>query len=83
MELSGKIDCITVENNNGNDKKVVTLVNGREILFVEFQGKNIQLLDEYHTGDDVTVQVRFNGKVSGLGRKYNNIIAKRIALIAN
>ncbi|GLB47824.1 hypothetical protein [Neptunitalea lumnitzerae] len=80
MELTGKIDCIAVENNNGNDKKMLTLVNGREVLFVEFQGKNIHLLDTFEKGDEVSIQARFNGKISGLGRKYNNIIGKRIDL---
>lgn len=83
MEISGIIDCIAVENNNGNDKKVVTLNMGKEVLFVEFQGKNITLIEDYHQGDDVTVYVKFNGKVSGLGRKYNNIIGRRIRLNSN
>lgn len=78
MEISGIIDCIAVENNNGNNKKVLTLSMGREVLFVEFQGKNITLLDDYQSGDDVIINARFNGKVSGLGRKYNNIIGRRI-----
>lgn len=80
--IKGKIEKITTEHNYGKQKKVITLQMGRHnTVFVEFQGNMISWLDSYSEGDQVSVRVRFNGKVSNLGRKYNNIIAKSIKTI--
>lgn len=79
LELQGTIEEIVQENNNGHDKLVVTLQAGRNNkVFIEFQGKYRKLLDGYSEGQRVEIRVRFNGKVSKLGRRYNNIIAKSI-----
>lgn len=82
ITIEGKIDKITTELNNGKEKKVITLKMGRHnTVFVEFQGRMMEWLDSYHEGDRVQMRIRFNGKVSSLGRKYNNIIAKSIKTV--
>lgn len=79
IEIEGLIVELATENNNGVDKKVVTLNAGRNnTLFVEFQGKMAQRLKGFNTGDRARIKIRFNGKVSKLGRRYNNLIAKEI-----
>ena len=79
LEIEGTIDDITTENNNGSEKKVITLKAGRSnTLFVEFQGNKVNLLDGFIKGDRVIIKPRYNGKVSKIGRKYNNIIGKTI-----
>lgn len=79
MELTGIIKAIDLENNNGNDKKVVTLVvENNEICFVEFQNRNIKKLTSIEVGEIVSIIIKFNGKISRLGRKYNNLVAKSI-----
>lgn len=80
--IEGTIETIETEHNHGKKKKVITLQMGRHnTVFVEFQGKMMDWLDSYSEGDRVSMRIRFNGKVSSLGRKYNNIIAKSIKTI--
>lgn len=82
IEISGTIEKIITESNNGRDKKVVTLQAGRNnILFVEFQGKMMDKLKPFEDGDRVEIRLRFNGKTSKLGRNYNNLIGKSIKII--
>lgn len=82
IELKGRIEKIETENNNGRDKKVVTLQLGRSnTVFVEFQGKMADAVNDFNEGQDVQVKIRFNGKVSNLNRKYNNIVGKSIKSI--
>ena len=78
-ELTGTIQTITQENNNGKDKKIVTLNAGRNnILFIEFQGKMMNVLENFRENQQVKIRLRFNGKISKLGRRYNNLIGKSI-----
>lgn len=80
--IEGKIEKIATEKTHLREKKVVTLKMGTcNTVFVEFQGKSISWLDSYNEGDRVQMRIRFNGKVSSLGRKYNNIIAKSIKTV--
>lgn len=82
IEIQGTIEHIKIENNNGRDKKVVTLQMGRSnTVFVEFQGKMSDELQEFQSGHKVQIRIRFNGKTSNLGRHYNNIVAKSIKSI--
>lgn len=82
IQLNGTIQKITKENNNGKEKKVVTLQAGKHnTLFIEFQGNMIEKLEPFQKGSKIEVSIRFNGKESALGRKYNNIIAKTIKSI--
>lgn len=82
IEVTGTIETIELENNNGQNKKIITLQAGRNNkLFIEFQGKMIYELDTYSVGNKVSIRVRFNGKISKLKRKYNNIIGKSIKSI--
>lgn len=79
IAVQGTIEKITTENNNGREKKVVTLQMGRHNrLFVEFQGKLTEAIDGFQEGQRAEIKIRFNGKTSQLGRNYNNIIAKSI-----
>jgi len=79
MEIEGRVEAIGNENNNGHEKKVITLATGKDnVLFVEFQGRNRGLVKDVSTGDRVRIKIRFNGKVSNLGRRYNNIIGKSL-----
>lgn len=79
MEIEGTVAAITKENNNGHTKKVLTLITHKtHVLFVEFQGKHMQKLEGVAQGDKVAITVYFNGKVSHLGRRYNNIIGRSI-----
>ena len=82
MTIEGKIEKITTEQYNGKEKKIITLQMGpHNTVFVEFQGRMIEWLESYSEGDQVAMRIRFNGKTSALGRKYNNIIAKTIKTI--
>lgn len=79
IKLTGIIKMIDIENNNGNDKVVLTLSpqtsKGLEqIMFIEFQGKYSRRTLDVKVSDLVQVSVLFNGKISALGRRYNNII---------
>lgn len=79
IEIEGTIVEIANENNNGRDKKVMTLNAGRNnILFIEFQGRMTEEADKFKADQHVKIRIRFNGKVSKLGRRYNNLIAKSI-----
>lgn len=79
LAIEGTIEAIVTENNNGKDKKVLTIQSGRNnTIYVEFQGKMMHTLNGYSEGQRVEVRVRFNGKTSKLGRRYNNIIGKSI-----
>lgn len=82
LEINGSIAEIATENNNGRDKKVIEVHAGRNnVVFVEFQGKMMNKVNEFSNGDKVNIKFRFNGKVSKLGRRYNNIIGKSITLL--
>jgi hypothetical protein len=75
IELKLNIDEITTENNNGNEKKILSGTYGEsEKVFIEFQGKHQKKLKTFKQGDSVWVMFRFNGKVSKIGRRYNNLI---------
>lgn len=79
IEITGTVQGIEKENDNGHIKNVVTLLTGKKnLLFIEFQGKSIYKTKSIKTGKEVSVKVVFNGKRSMLGRKYNNIIGKSI-----
>ncbi len=79
LEVNGTIEEIVQENNNGHNKKVVTLQAGKNnTLFIEFQGRYMKYLDGFFEGQRVSVKIRFNGKISKLNRRYNNIVAKSI-----
>lgn len=79
MEIEGIVEAINKENNNGHDKKVLTIAAGKNnTLFVEFQGKLMEKVRDVNPNDRVKVKIRFNGKVSQIGRRYNNIIGKSI-----
>lgn len=79
IELELTIDQITVENNNGNDKVVLSCKNQKnKLLFIEFQGKNVKKVEPFIEGQIVNISFSFNGKISSLGRRYNNIIGHSI-----
>lgn len=79
IAVQGTIEKIKTENNNGREKKVVTLQMGRHnTLFIEFQGKQTEAIKNFREGQKAEITIRFNGKTSQLGRNYNNIIAKSI-----
>jgi hypothetical protein len=83
-DLRGTIKAIDFENNNGNDKKVVHLeISSHQILFIEFQGQSTELVKPIHLGKKVEIKILYRGKVSKIGRKYNNIIGKSINTIEN
>lgn len=52
-----------------------------ELAFVEFQRKMAPVATIYKPGDRVSIKVKFNGKTSGLGKDYNNLVAKQIKSI--
>jgi len=93
-EYTGSIEKISLHNNNGNDKVVIHLnILGHvpramanyvsNTLFVEFQGSNIKKTKNFREGDEVCIGCYHNGKVSKLGRLYNNIVGYRIKPINN
>lgn len=83
MEIEGYVQAIAIENNNGHDKKVITVSTADDqVLFVEFQGKARKLVREIIPQDKVRIRFKFNGKVSKIGRKYNNIIGKSIKILS-
>ena len=78
-EVRGTIQSVEAENNNGREKKVVTLAMGRsDKIFIEFQGRAGELVSSSMIDKNVSVRIVFNGKVSKLGRRYNNILGKSI-----
>jgi len=82
LTFSGKILKIETVNNNGNDKKVVTIAGGSSnVGFFDFFGKYQELLNGLKKGDEVLIKFRLNGKVSKLGVKHNNNVGKSIKLI--
>lgn len=81
-EIKGTVEAIEKENNNGHDKKILTVKVGRNnVVFVEFQGNKINILNNISAGQKVVIKFRFNGKISKMGRRYNNIIGKSIKTI--
>lgn len=82
IKITGIIEKIESQNNNGSDKKVVTLkLESSDTVFIEFQGNKSSLLDDFIEGHKAQIKIKFNGKVSTLDRKYNNIIGTRIEKI--
>lgn len=82
IQLIGIIEKIETQNNNGSDKKVVTLkLESSDKAFVEFQGNRSSLLDDFSESHKVQINIKFKGKVSNLGRRYNNIIGTHIEKI--
>ena len=82
MEITGVVEAINNENNNGHDKKELTIAAGKNnTLFVEFQGKTMEKVWDISPNDKVKVNIRFNGKVSKIGRRDNNIVGKSIKKI--
>lgn len=84
IKITGIIENIEVVNNNGNDKKMLTLKLGSsDTVFIEFQGNKSSLLDGFSEGHKVQIKIKFTGKVSSLDRRYNNIIGTRIEQITS
>lgn len=82
MELNGTIKNIKEETFEGRVKKIVALsMDKGELAFIEFQRKMAPVANLYKPGDRVCIKVKFNGKTSGLGKDYNNIVAKNISKI--
>ena len=78
-EVKGTILAVENEDHNGFEKKIITLGLGqRDMVFIEFRGHSSELVSNALIGKRVSVKIRFIGKESRLGRKYNNIIAKSI-----
>lgn len=82
VEIIGTIKSIKEETFEGKVKKIVALSMGAgELAFVEFQRKMAPVATIYKPGDRVSIKVKFNGKTSGLGKDYNNLVAKQIKSI--
>lgn len=83
IKLTGTIEKIETQNNNGSDKKVVTLkLASNDTVFIEFQGSKSSLLDDFIEGHRAQISIKFKGKVSNLERMYNNIIGTHIEKIS-
>lgn len=85
-KLIGMVQKIEVENNNGNEKVVITLSPKNKrgfggMLFIEFQGSNIDKTNGVKVFDNIIVDVVFKGKISYNGNRFNNIIGKSIKSI--
>lgn len=79
MILSGKIEKIEDASLHPHDKKVVTVVNIKNKIFVEFRGPSmLKMLEPYSENDNVIIDFNVEGKISKLGVKYNNIVARTI-----
>lgn len=77
MTITGTIQSIEYRNTAGHEKKVVTL-NGskRQVAFVEFRGRNMDMLDRVKENDEVDIDIDFEGQVSRkTGIQYNNLHA--------
>lgn len=84
INVTGIIENIETQNNNGSDKKVVTLKLGSsDTVFIEFQGNKSSILDDFSEGHKVQIKIKFIGKVSRLDRRYNNIIGTHIEKITS
>ncbi|MBE99354.1 hypothetical protein [Flavobacterium coralii] len=79
-EITGNIESIEYRNNAGHEKKVVTLLLGfGQKAFVEFRGSLIELLYGINEGDEITINITFEGKISkNSGIQYNNLVATSI-----
>lgn len=78
MTITGTIESIEYRNTTGHEKKVVTVIpDHRQKVFVEFRGFNMDFLTPYKEGDEITVDVMLEGKVSkNSGIRYNNVVAR-------
>ncbi|AWG26019.1 hypothetical protein [Flavobacterium kingsejongi] len=77
-KLIGKIELIQTENTNGNDKKVITLRNKKEVCFVQFQGYYVNKLQGFNMDDNVVIEIKYRGKISKQGIRHNNIVGLNI-----
>jgi len=77
MTITGTIESIEYRNNNGHEKKVVTILpDHHQRAFVEFRGCRIEELDSFKEYDNIEVDVAIKGTISkNTGIQYNNLVA--------
>lgn len=74
--IKGTIESIEYRNNNGHEKKVITIVpDHRQRAFVEARGWNMDKISAAKEGDEIKVEVMLEGKIAkGSGVRYNNLV---------
>ncbi len=78
----GEIKRITDEEITGGfAKKTLWITNKKGGAFIDFRGNNRLLLNGFDVGDWVTISFEFDGKISKIGKYYNNLIGTSIKKI--
>ena len=79
MILSGKIEKIEDASLPMHQKKVVTVTDQENKIFVEFRGPSmIKMLEPYSENDNVIIDFKIDGNISNVGVRFNNIVARTI-----
>lgn len=83
MTIRGTVEDIEYCNTAGHEKKVVTVCpDHRQKAFIEYRGRDMDLINNIQVNDEIVVEVLLDGKTSlNSGIQYNNLVgtsAKKI-----
>lgn len=54
-----------------------------QLLFVEFRASRTKIIAPFKESQQVIISVVYEGKVSKLGKQYNNIVGRSARLVSN
>ncbi|WP_448607620.1 hypothetical protein [Paenimyroides ceti] len=82
--VTGYIDKFSYCTTNGKNKVElhIRLPETKALVFIQFQGRKIDKLQNFTINQLVSVAYEFNGKVSSMGKNYNNLIGHDLKLLS-